>query len=183
MSEKKALLTVFGKDRPGIIAGITEVFFERGCNLEDMSMTLLEGEFAMMMIFSFNARERSQISAVLEKIRIKYALVFFWRDIQDRLRRGEKHGRGAQSSLITAIGKDQTGIVFKISRLLARLGLNITDLNSRILGHGRHALYALMLEVDLPKKFKINRLERSLERLSKKLRIEIHLKPTEHIEI
>ena len=46
---KKILITISGKDKPGIIAKVSGVLFARGCNLEDISMTLLEGQFAMMM--------------------------------------------------------------------------------------------------------------------------------------
>ena len=46
---KRILLTISGKDKPGIIAKVTGILFARGCNLEDVSMTLLEGQFAMMM--------------------------------------------------------------------------------------------------------------------------------------
>ena len=46
---KRILITVSGKDKPGIIAKVTGLLYARGCNLEDVSMTLLEGQFAMMM--------------------------------------------------------------------------------------------------------------------------------------
>ena len=45
-----SVLTVIGKDRPGIIAKVTDVLYRTGCNLEDISMTVLEQEFAMMVI-------------------------------------------------------------------------------------------------------------------------------------
>ena len=46
---KKIMITVSGQDKPGIIAKVSGLSFARGCNLEDVSMTLLEGQFAMMM--------------------------------------------------------------------------------------------------------------------------------------
>ncbi len=39
-----------GADRPGIVAAVTRVFVDHGCNLEDSSMTILRGQFAMMLV-------------------------------------------------------------------------------------------------------------------------------------
>ena len=37
--EQKFIMTAFSKDRPGIVADVTEVIYENGCNLEDSTMT------------------------------------------------------------------------------------------------------------------------------------------------
>ncbi|MBV8303503.1 MAG: amino acid-binding protein, partial [Acidimicrobiia bacterium] len=42
-------VSAVGADRPGIVAAVTRVFVEHGCNLEDTSMTILRGHFAMML--------------------------------------------------------------------------------------------------------------------------------------
>ncbi len=183
IKSKKALLTVFGKDRPGIIAKVTGILFEAKCNLEDVSMTILEGEFAMMMILSFVSKSQQKIENRLDRLRSKWDLVFFWKEIYTQLHRGEKHPQGSTPYLINAIGRDRTGIVYEISKLLAGFHVNITDLNSKILGRGSKALYALMLEADMPPRFNVSPLRRALDRLSRKLKVEIHLKPIEHIEL
>ena len=43
-------VTVIGPDRPGIIADVTEALVGTGVNLEDSTMTLLRGHFAMMIV-------------------------------------------------------------------------------------------------------------------------------------
>ena len=43
-------VSVFGRDRPGIVAAVTRVLADAGCNLEDTSMTILRGHFAMMLV-------------------------------------------------------------------------------------------------------------------------------------
>jgi glycine cleavage system transcriptional repressor len=45
-------VSVVGKDRTGIVAGIAEVLFRLGCNIADSSCTMLAGEFAMILIVS-----------------------------------------------------------------------------------------------------------------------------------
>ena len=45
-------VTVISKDRPGIVADISEVLYRLGCNLEDSSCTMLGGDFAIILIVS-----------------------------------------------------------------------------------------------------------------------------------
>jgi glycine cleavage system transcriptional repressor len=180
---KQAILTVIGKDRRGIIAKVTGILYACGCNLEDVSMTLLEGEFAMMMVVSYESAKRGKMESDLKRLYGIWKLTFTWKDITQKLRRGEKHLPGTSSYLVTAMGRDRTGIVYDTSHLMARFGLNITDLNSRILGNERHSIYMMMLEADVPKKVSIRKLERSLAALGKKLKIEVTLKPIERVQL
>ncbi len=43
-------VSAVGVDRPGIVAAVTGVLVEQGCNLEDTSMSILRGHFAMMLL-------------------------------------------------------------------------------------------------------------------------------------
>ena len=52
MSQTLHAITVLGHDRPGIIAETTERLAGLGLNLEDSTMTLLRGHFAMMLVGS-----------------------------------------------------------------------------------------------------------------------------------
>ncbi len=51
---EKFILTAFCKDRPGIVADITETIYENGCNLERFTMTSMLDEFAIILLFSGN---------------------------------------------------------------------------------------------------------------------------------
>ncbi len=48
---KHGMLFVLGEDRPGIVKAVTGILYQAGANLEDVSMTLLDGQFAMMLSF------------------------------------------------------------------------------------------------------------------------------------
>lgn len=178
-----SMLTVLGKDRPGIIAGVTRVLFQEGCNLEDASMTVLEGEFAMIMVVCLrHEKKKKTIRAKIAALERKGGLTFFWKELPRKLKRGEKHAAGSIPHLITVMGRDRTGIVYQTSRLLAKHHLNITDLNCKILGRQGRALYMMLLEVDIPRRFQFPRLTRDLRALGRKLDVELRIKPVERIE-
>lgn len=46
----KAVVTVTGKDKQGIIAKVSAFLWERGANIEDISQTILGEYFAMIML-------------------------------------------------------------------------------------------------------------------------------------
>lgn len=45
----KAILTIIGKDRPGIIYQVTEVLFKHNINILDMTQTIMEDKFVAML--------------------------------------------------------------------------------------------------------------------------------------
>jgi glycine cleavage system transcriptional repressor len=51
-SMHKAILSVLGRDRPGIVAAVARTLFDQGCNIENVSQTMLQSEFAGIFIVS-----------------------------------------------------------------------------------------------------------------------------------
>lgn len=64
---KKAIITVVGKDTVGIIAKVCTYLAENQVNILDISQTILDGYFNMMMItdISGSAKSVADISAEL----------------------------------------------------------------------------------------------------------------------
>lgn len=49
-SQMRAIVTVIGKDRVGIIAGVSTILAENNANILDISQTILQEYFTMMML-------------------------------------------------------------------------------------------------------------------------------------
>lgn len=182
---KKILITVSGKDKPGIIAKVSGLLFARGCNLEDISMTLLEGQFAMMMTACLpSMASKIRVLQGLELLReAPWSLDCHVTDLKGKISHGKKHAKDSLPYMVTAFGKDRTGIVYEVSRALAGMRVNITDLDSRILGKGTKTTYAMLLEVDVPDKVVLAQLKTLLAKISRKLKIEIKIKPLERVSL
>jgi ACT domain-containing protein len=65
-----AIITVVGHDKVGIIATVSAFLSERGINIEDISQTILSGNFVMMMSVSFGSATESltEINTELQQI-------------------------------------------------------------------------------------------------------------------
>ena len=62
----RAVVTVTGKDKKGIIAKVSAFLSERGANIEDISQTILGEYFAMIMIVDISAIEVELSQLALE---------------------------------------------------------------------------------------------------------------------
>lgn len=51
----KAVLTVIGKDKVGIIAGVSQKLAKLNINILDVSQTIMEDYFTMMMLLSMDS--------------------------------------------------------------------------------------------------------------------------------
>ena len=51
----KAILTVIGRDRSGIIARTSTLLYKHEANIEDLTQTILSGYFTMVMLLDLSA--------------------------------------------------------------------------------------------------------------------------------
>lgn len=55
----KAIVTVIGKDKSGIIAKVSSKIADADINIEDISQTIVQGNFTMLMLCDFSNSELS----------------------------------------------------------------------------------------------------------------------------
>ena len=62
----KAVVTVIGKDQKGIIAKISNILFENEVNILDISQTIMQDMFTMIMLVNFE-NESVTVKQISEK--------------------------------------------------------------------------------------------------------------------
>ena len=72
----KAIITVVGKDRTGIVAGVSAKIAELGLNIDDISQTVLDEFFTMMAVVSSAEKKdfaalRSEFEAFGQELNVK----------------------------------------------------------------------------------------------------------------
>lgn len=165
-------VSVVGKDRPGIVAAITEGLFNLGCNIADSSCTMLAGEFAMILIVSLKKPfSKSRLIEELKPVCDRTGMSLGVRTLHpDEVARQETD---AEICMISVYGADQPGIVYRVTKELAARSINITDLNTKLIGTAEEPVYVLMLEVALPEGETAEGVEQTLAALKKELSVEI----------
>ena len=166
-------ITVVGHDRPGIIARTAEVLSAYRMNLEDSSMTLLRGHFAMTLNWAGQtpaAEVEQALTAAMDP-----SLAVTVRAVPDELD-GQPVG---STYLVTVHGADRLGIVARLAGTIAGAGGNITDLTTRLTGD----LYVLLAEVDLPPAADVTKLRTALAAASRELGVETALRRVENDDL
>ncbi len=170
--KKLYLLTAFGKDRPGIVAAVTQALFETGANVEDASMTRLGGEFAIMLVTSL-----STPLPVIEKrllgAKKKFGLEISLKPLAKAPR--EATEKPSTRYMVALYGTDQPGLIYRVAEMLAQRKISITDVNTKTVARGRSATYVMFLEIQIPSGFDLDDLRTELDSLRTSLHVEISL--------
>src|SRR4051794_5397352 len=133
-------VAVLGPDRPGVIAALSEVLLAGAGNLEDASMTILRGQFAMTLVVDLPASAEA-VAAELAPVAERLDLLVSVREAPLA-----QPGPVGDPYVVSVHGADRPGIVHAVTAAIAAAGGNITDLSTRL----ADGLYVLLAEVDLP---------------------------------
>jgi glycine cleavage system transcriptional repressor len=171
--EQKFIMTAFGEDRPGIVADVTQLIYEHDCNLEDASMTRLSNEFAMIFLFSGRGEHlEEQLSRACRRLEREQAISAFFRPV-------EAYAGIAQntSSLHTLHieGIDHAGIVYHVSKYLAKHHANIDDLSSKLtfMPESGTKMYRIEMRIEIPAGTSMEDLEQGLTEVGDDLHVTI----------
>lgn len=167
-------ITVLGHDRPGIIAETTDRLAGLGLNLEDSTMTLLRGHFAMMLVCQGSAAD-AEIEQALAPLTADGSLTVTVREVPAE----HVEASTGTSWVLSVHGGDRPGIVSAVVGVIAEVGGNITDLTTRLAGD----LYLLVAEVDLPGGTDVPSVEGELARVAADLGVGVTLRAAETDEL
>jgi ACT domain-containing protein len=67
-SAERLVISVFGMDHPGIVAGVTQILAEAGCSIVDINQTVVQGKFAMVIIAN-TSRSRLSVTELKDRLR------------------------------------------------------------------------------------------------------------------
>ena len=67
-SATRIIISVFGVDHPGIVAGVAEILSEAQCSIADINQTVVQGKFAMVIIAD-TVRSQSSITELKDRLR------------------------------------------------------------------------------------------------------------------
>ena len=171
--DKRYIMAAFSNDRPGVVADITGLLFENGCNLEDSSMTNIMDEFAILLLFSGSDGDlEERLVEECRKLELEKGITAYIKAVEsDEKKNQEPFTR----KTITVEGIDQTGIVYKVSRFLAENRINIENLTSerRLSPESGTALYFMNIKVQTPEDISAKFLEEGLSNVGDELNLDI----------
>ncbi len=175
---KYFIITAYGKDQPGIVAGLTKILFEKGFNIEDSAMTRLNNEFTVMLVVTTEEDiSEEELKKAFENLEKEKQLNISVKEIPEETLK-EKREISSVYRLVV-YGADKPGIVYSVAKLLADKNINIADLRTE----KSNDLYVLISQVELPKDIDEEIIKAELDRLKDEMNIDISLEKEEVVEM
>ncbi len=176
-------VTVIGKDKPGIVAGVAKVLFEKGFSIEDSSSTLLKDQFSMILIVSIDENiSILELKKSFYKVRADLNMSVSIRRIEPEELEELEHKNSENMFMVSVYGSDKPGIVYGVSRVFADNNINIIDLRTRVTKSDT-PLYVMIMEISVPKHIDEGKLNELLDSTCKALGVDYSARKVETYEL
>ena len=125
MKRESLVMTLIGKDRPGLVASLSAIIDRHGGNWEESRMVELEGEFAGLLHVQVPGDRAGELTAALRRLEGLAVTVA-------RAPESPPPGGDSRAMTLEIIGQDHPGIVHQLAEAIARRGVNIEELTSEL---------------------------------------------------
>lgn len=162
------VLTVIGRDRPGLVSLLSEAITSEGGNWLDTRMANLAGQFAGILMISVPQAKTEQLTAALKRLeREGLRLVIE--------RAGDVPAPTGTVVTLDLVGLDRPGIVRDLSRLLAAQQVSIVDLESERApaSFSGEPMFKARARLQLPEGLGVEKLRKSVENLANEMMVDI----------
>jgi len=171
MTNASIVLTVVADDHPGIVEELSDVLATHDGNWTESSMMTLAGKFAGILLAEVPEERAASFLNVLDSLEAG--------GMQIVAQRSEKTAwpEGAKEYRIELVGQDHPGIVHDITEVLARLGINVEELETtvRSASMSGESLFVAHARILVPADVSIERLRDEMDDLANELMVDIDL--------
>ena len=170
----KMIISVLGKDQPGILAAVSRVLLDQECNIENVSQTILQNTFGAILVVSApdNADEKSLRDKLLSGV-THLNLDIFVKQVDNQNTNFEEPV--SHPFVITTVGPDKYGLVAAITSILAKYSVNVTNLQAVFKGGSDPQSNIMIFETSVPAEIDLPSLVKELEQCAQELELEINI--------
>lgn len=170
---KKMIISILGQDRPGIIAAVTRILFEKDCNIENVSQTILQNEFSGIFIAGIPPDlTDADLHRCLSEELAPMGLHVYEKPLSPADPAGAVP---SEAFVITTRGPDRKGLVAGITAVMAAHRVNVTNLQAVFKGGDDPNANIMIYEVDIPDDANHQALRRDLRETALSLSLDISI--------
>lgn len=168
------VISALGRDRPGLVNDLTEQVMECACNIIDSRMTLLGGEFAIVMQVEGSWSAVAKLEHMLPGLEKRLGLSTVARRTEE-----QKGDRAALPYSVDVVSVDQPGIIYRIANFFSTRQINIHDLysDSYQAAHTGTPMFSANITVSIPTTVHIGRLRDEFFEFCDALNLDAVLEP------
>lgn len=162
------IITATGPDRTGIVSDISKIITEKGGNIEESRMTQLAGDFALIMLVTFN----SPIDELENQLSILSTLHINIKNATEK-----QFNDGRETRQIVLNGADNEGIVHSVTEFLSKNNINIESMDTETAQApiSGTTLFRMQAIIQIPGDVDVHQLENDLAELGENLGVDLEL--------
>lgn len=141
------VISALGEDKPGLIHGLSRQILDSGCNVEDSRMTVLGGDFAVLMLVSGNWNNIAKLENQLPRLEDSLGMT-----IHVRRTSRKTPGRNLLPYMVEVVAMDHPGIVHSLADFFSARQINVQDLvtTSYNAAHTGTPMFTVHMTVGVP---------------------------------
>lgn len=169
----KLVISALGADRPGIVDELSNIIYEYELNIEDSRMTVLGGEFAVLLLISGDLSSLDALQSQVPEIE---------QNLQMRLlMKPTTETEAVENTIpysVEVAALDHPGIVGNIASFFSDRDINIVDLQTESYSapHTGSPMFALHMTVGIPAEINIVQLRDAFMDTCEELNLDAELK-------
>lgn len=141
------VIAAIGEDRPGLVDELSGWILESGCNIADSRMTVLGGEFAVLLLVEGKWNSLAKLEDQREQIQTRLGMVLSLKRTEQRKPEG-----AFLPYAVDVVALDHPGIVKNLASFFSQRSINIQDLSTAgyAAAHTGTLMFSVHMTLDVP---------------------------------
>ena len=141
------VISALGQDRPGIVNHISKAIYELDCNITDSRMTVLGGEFAILLLIEGAWNQLAKLEDQVPDLQQRLDLTIITKHTEER---------SADANLlpygVDVVALDHPGIVYSLATFFSEKNINIEDMttSSYAAAHTGTPMFSVRMSIGIP---------------------------------
>lgn len=141
------VLSALGEDKPGMIDELSRCVLSSGCNISDSRMTVLGGDFAILLLVDGNWNTIAKLEGQIASLEQRLGLSITARRTERKATRRDLLPYG-----VDVVSMDQPGIVYNLASFFSKRQISIQEMatSSYAAAHTGTPMFSVHLTIDIP---------------------------------
>jgi glycine cleavage system transcriptional repressor len=141
------VISALGNDRPGIVNQLSKAIYELDCNITDSRMTVLGGEFAVLLLVAGPWNQLAKLEDHVPELQEKLDLRVTTKRTEERTGNANLLPYG-----VDVVSLDHPGIVYSLASFFSDKNINIEDMttSSYAAAHTGTPMFSVRMSIGIP---------------------------------
>lgn len=169
------VISAIGADKPGIVNALSMAVLDNQCNIIDSRMTVLGGEFAIILMVSGSWDAIARLEQSLPKTGESLGLT-----IISKRTEAKDSGKNLLPYMVEVVAMDHPGIVYNVAEFFSSRNINIEDLSSGsyAAAHTGTPMFSMNMTISVPADQHIGQLREQFGEFCDELNLDAVLEPS-----